>query len=144
MYGTNGKHVDLPEAAAGIGGTGRGFTCVSLKSLTPTQYTMAPRDLAFSACWRKTRNGSMTSEILEHLKLRRRQLRKSSVKRLPLAARWWAGAPAALHPLRQWSRWPGLEETYLPVSATINHSPRVQTNVVLPKFSCWICSFAWK
>lgn len=66
MYGTNGKHVDLPEAAAGIGGTGRGFTCVSLKSLTPTQYTMAPRDLAFSACWRKTRNGSMTSEILEH------------------------------------------------------------------------------
>lgn len=26
------------------------FTCVSLKSLTPTQYTIAPRDLAFSAC----------------------------------------------------------------------------------------------
>lgn len=28
------------------------FTCVSLKSLTPTQYTIAPRVLALSACWK--------------------------------------------------------------------------------------------
>lgn len=33
--------------------TGMGVTCVSLKSLTPTQYTIAPRDLAVSACWKK-------------------------------------------------------------------------------------------
>lgn len=36
IFGTYGKHAKLPEAA-GIYGTGRGFTCVSLKSLTPTQ-----------------------------------------------------------------------------------------------------------
>lgn len=52
MYGVYGKDVELPEAA-GIHWIGRDATCVSLKSLTPTQYTMAPRDLAFSACWKK-------------------------------------------------------------------------------------------
>ncbi len=36
-----------------IYGIGVGVTCVSLKSLTPTQYTIAPRDLALSACWKK-------------------------------------------------------------------------------------------
>lgn len=64
MYGVYGKGVELPEAA-GIHWTGRGITCVSLKSLTPTQYTMAPRDLASSACWKKTRNGSITAGIPE-------------------------------------------------------------------------------
>lgn len=31
-------------------------TCVSLKSFTPTQYTIAPKDLALCACTQKTVN----------------------------------------------------------------------------------------
>lgn len=50
------------------------------------------------------------------LKLRTRRQRQWSVERLPLAARWWAGAPAALRQLTRWSRWPGLEEADRPVS----------------------------
>lgn len=56
MYSVYGKHVKLPEAA-GIHWIGRGITCVSLKSLTPTQYTMAPRVLAVSACCKKSKQG---------------------------------------------------------------------------------------
>lgn len=45
--------------------TGMGLTCVSLKSLTPTQYTIAPRDRALSACWKKKwENTSVTPRKL--------------------------------------------------------------------------------
>lgn len=86
MYGVHGKGAELPEAA-GIHWLGRGITCVSLKSLTPTQYTMAPRDLAFSACWKKNKEWIYYSWNTGGLKLRTQWQRQWSVERLPLAAR---------------------------------------------------------
>ena len=99
--------VNLPNTAC-IYSTGMAVTCVSLKSFTPTQYTIAPRDLALSACREKegkhlllpenwhSSNG-MRAFLL--LSLEMQPFRKSglSVKLLPLAAQWWAGVPAALH-----------------------------------------------
>lgn len=86
------------------------FTCVSLKSLTPTQYTIAPRVLALSACWR---TGGMVftghSRFFFSFSAFGWFLCWSYP---PLAVRWWAGAPAALRLLVRWSRWPCLEGTY--------------------------------
>lgn len=116
MYDVFGKCVKWPKMAW-IHWICIVITCVSLKSLTPTQYTIAPRDLARSACWRNKvlnlllpENCRCVSASNSVLLLKQFRKLRVSVKFLPLAVHHWAGVPAVLHLLMQWSRWLCLEE----------------------------------
>lgn len=78
-----------------------------------------------------------------------------SCKRLPPAAQRWDDVPAALRPSARLSRWPGLEEllqTWLNLNISPDWARRRYSQgkrlfffpSCVPKFSWWICSFAFE